>query len=861
MSSREPKWIIQLLRRLCDKNLIEGIEGDLFELFEIESQHYSVKKARRRYVWRAIGFFRSSFTQKRKSLTYQLTTMISNYLKISYRAALKNKTSTLVNLLGLTMGLTACGFLAQYIYQEWSYDRHFTDHDSIYRLTLDMEFGDDITKLAISPSGFGKAVTEKSPQVESYAMLRRYSNMQFKKGNELIKTSRIYKSEAGLQNILNYKWLAGDPNQALEKPFSIVLTQSLANKLIANDSNPIGHILTRDNEEQYTITGIIVDPPITSHIHPEAFISLDDPNVVNQMDAWRWVTYVKVIDEFDESAFEQNLAEISTEIFGDEGGSGRGKIIIQPEKITDIHFITNRKFEMEANDGNMSYLKGFGILMALILSMSIINYVNLTTAQTYQRLKEVSVRKTFGAIKNQIVSQFFFESGFLISLSVLIAMLLIIRGQPLFQTYAGIELSVYDLISWKAVLAILSILLIILLASGIYPALKLSGIRAFQKELKTKTNRFRSGLILFQLSLCCLVLIGTTVVYQQYQFMTSQQLGFDQNQVLTTKMDDTANKNYWAIRDQLLQLPGVKSVASAEHTPGEMAPINNFEYDTKDGEKKIVCPHIWADQYFIETLKLELVSGTNFEDYRGRDGKRIGVIINETFARESGWSPEEAVGQTLKSGTRWEDKIIGVVKDFHFVSLHHTIEPMVLRHVVGGRDLLIKTQTDNYQDLIASIDEVWKNTAGNEQAEFVFLDKHFQQQYDKDQKRAELFAGFSILIIFISLAGLFGLTTYTVQRRLKEMSIRKVHGASAMQILSLMTREFGILSLIAALIAIPTGYYVFEAWLMNFAYSIELQPLLLTLPVIGLMILILSTAAIRSYKVVKVNPAQILRDE
>ena len=861
MDRQEPKWIVRWLRRFCDQDLIEGIEGDLFELFELESKEYSTSKARRRYTWRALGFFRASFINKRKSITYQLTTMLGNYFKISIRTALKNKTSSLVNLLGLTLGLTACGFLAQYIYQEWSYDRHFANYDRVYRLTLDMEFGDEMTKLAISPSGFGKAVSEKAPQVEAFGMLRKFSNFQFKKGTELVKTSHVYQTEAGLQNILDYHWLSGDPQKALSAPYSIVLTQSLADKLLINNSNPVGQIITRDNEDKYTITGIIADPPINSHIHPEAFISLSDPNVVNQMDAWRWVTYVKVTESFNANKFAQSLADISTEIFGEKGGSGRGKIIIQPEKLTDIHFISDRKFEMETNDGNRIYIQGFAILMILILTMSIINYVNLTTAQTHQRLKEVSVRKTFGAQKKQIISQFFFESGLMISLSVVFSLLIILGGQSLFQSYAGIELSIFEMLNWKAILIVVAVLLFILLFSGIYPSLKLSSIKAFQKELKTKTNRFRSILILFQLSLSCLVLIGTTVVYQQYQFMTSQQLGFNQNQIITTKMDDVAIKNYWVIHDKLMQLPEVKTVASAEHSPGETAPINNFEYNTKDGVKKVVCPHIWADQHYVEALQLNIIAGEDFEDYRGNDGKRIGVLINEAFAEESSWTPEEAVGQTLKSGTSWEDKIIGVVQDFHFVSLHHAIEPMVIRHIVGGRDLLIKSASTDYQKLMSEIDQIWQETAGTEQAEFTFLDKHFQKQYEKDQKRAELFAGFSFLIIFISLAGLFGLTTYTVQRRLKEMSIRKVHGASTIEILSLMTKEFGVLSLLAAFIAIPTAYYVFNAWLENFAYAINLQPILLTLPVLLLMMLILLTAALRSYKVVRVNPAQILRNE
>lgn len=861
MNNQEPKWILKWLKKFCAEDLIEGIEGDLFELFELESTRYSVSRARRRYTWRALGFFRVAFINKRKSITHQLFAMIGNYLKISVRSALKNKTSSFVNLLGLTLGLTACGFLAQYIYQEWSYDRHFENHDRIYRLTLDMEFGDDMTKLAISPSGFGKVVTEKSAEVEGYAMLRRYSNIQFKKDNDLIKTSRIYQTEAGLQDILNYEWLSGNAQTALQRPYSIVLTKSLAERVLSTNTNPIGQILTRDNNDQYKVTGVIADPPITSHIHPEAFISLEDPSVVNQMDAWRWVTYVKVIDHFDQVKFTRTLADISTEIFGVTGGSGRGRIFIQQEKLTDIHFITDRKFEMEANDGNRIYLQGFSILIILILSMSIINYVNLTIAQTYQRLKEVSVRRTFGAQRPQIIAQFFFESALMIGLSAIFSLVIIISSQTLFQNYAGIELSIFQIIEWKTVLLITLLLVTVLGLSSIYPALRLSGIKAFQKELKIKSNKFSSALLLFQMALSCLVLIGTTIIYQQYEFMTSQNLGFDQTQVITTKMDDNANKNYWVIHDKLMQLPEVESVSSAEHTPGEMAPINNFEYTTKDGVKKMVCPHIWVDQHYLETLQLNLVAGQNFEDYRGYDGKRIGVIINETFARESGWTPEEAIGQTLKSGTTWEDKIIGVVKDFHLVSLHHVIEPMVIRHIVGGRHLMVKTKSQHYQQLMRSIDQIWQETAGTEQAQFAFLDKQFQQQYDKDQKQAELFAGFSFLIIFISLAGLFGLTTYTVQRRLKEMSIRKIHGASASQILTLMIKEFGYLSLLAAFLAIPAAYYVFTRWLENFAYTIELQPVYLMLPALLLITLIVFTAAIRSYKVVHVNPANVLREE
>ncbi|RED99413.1 ABC transporter permease [Marinoscillum furvescens] len=853
MGSKLNTWLDRLLERFCDPHLFEGIKGDLLELYAYDLETGSTQKAKWRHLLRVIGFFRIVFLNKSRSMLWQKVALLRSYFTTTWRVGLRNKTSTTVNLSGLILGITACIFLALYIHHEWSYERHFTNHERTYRLVIDMEYGNELVELAITPTGLAHKVHSELSQVTSHTILRRYSHFHFHKGEELVSIKRMYRTDQNLHEIFDYQWVAGDPLQALKNPHSLVVTTTTAQRLFG-DSYALGQTITADDGSIYTVTGIITDPPATSHFHPEAFVSMTDPTEQLSMDAWRWAAYIQLKEGVQAAAFQQELDQLANEIFTATGHNGRGKIWVKMQPLTDIHFTSRRKFELEPNDGNLLYLKGFCILFLLILLMSIVNFINLSTAQASQRLKEIQVRKTFGAFQGNIRGQFLFETACYVLFALLISILLVGLLQPAFEHFA--EVSSPLSIDWPTGGLVIGGFLVLTYATGLYPAKYVAKLAASRNP---KTKGFRSSLVLIQLTLCTLVISATTVIYLQINFMNQQDLGFNKEQVMYVNLDQSDREHFHELSNALQQLPAVTHVAATYQLPGDIPPVNNFQFHTADGEQKLVCPHIYVDHGFLDALQIELLAGSNFKPYRGEES--IGLIVNEQFLRSTGWSPQEAIGKTLKSGTRFEDKIIGVIRNFHFNSLHTAIEPLVIRHASGSQYMLVRLATQDLSATINQMTDTWQEIAQTPEVNFAFLDQNFQQQYNKDEKRADFFAGTSLLIIFISLSGLFGLSTYAAQRRLKEMSIRKVHGANQWHIIQLMTGPFFRLSLLAAVLATPAAYWLLTRWLQNFAYAITLQWWMLLVPVSLLMLLVVSVLSVKCFQVVWINPAKILRNE
>ena len=404
-------------------------------------------------------------------------------------------------------------------------------------------------------------------------------------------------------------------------------------------------------------------------------------------------------------------------------------------------------------------------------------------------------------------------------------------------------------------------MLLMSLVAGIYPAFYLARITKNIKssERNFTSSRFQSVLVFAQLSFCILVVTGSFVFYQQIDFMSTKSLGFNKHQVITLKTGRLTDEQSKTLKNEINAIPGVEMTSHTEQVPGTKPFINNFEYETENGTKKIVCPHLWADDQYLEILDIPLIAGKSL-DLSTNISIKNGVLVNQAFVKQSGWTVEEAIGQSLKSGTRWEGEVIGVVEDFHFTSLHNRIEPTVIRATPSGHYLMIRYNGENTRDLIYSISQKWGSFSG-QTAEINFLDKHFEAQYQKDNQRAELFLGFTALIIIIGISGLFGTTSFLVQQKMKEMSIRKIHGASMGEILKLMIRKHSLIGLTAAVFSIPLTYLILVEWLENFAYTISLGPISVILPGFIMIAIAIFIVGIRSFKVALINPAKILRDE
>lgn len=808
--------------------------------------------------------------------------MIKNFFLTAIRSMLKQKAYFVINVLGLAIGLTSFVFISLYVLHELSYDRFHNNYENIYRVKVEGQMSGQELNQAVTAAPMAKALLEDYPEVENVVRIGKYGSWLMRYENHNFNEENVLFADSTFFEIFNFKLLEGDPNKALVHPRSIILSESHAKKYFG-DEDPMGkNINVEQDTVFYTVTGIIEDSPENAHFHYDMVASM---TTLGNSRSLEWVshnhyTYIVLREGTDQAEFEAKMEQmiikyvgpqikqilgISIEDFRDMGNSFA--YALQPLK--DIHLKSQIQEEMEPN-GNMAYVNIFGIVAILILIIAIINFVNLATAKSSSRAKEVGIRKTIGATKSGLVYQFLGESLVLTFIATCIAIVAVALLTPGFNQLIGKSL-IYDLFNNSIGLPLLLILTVFVgILAGLYPAFVLAAFQPI-KVLKgsfsggTKSKLLRSSLVVLQFVISITIIIGTVIVYRQLNYMQNKNLGFDKEELLVVRRPDFLKNKLEPFKQELLQNAYIEGVANSRSIPGKNSYSNNGTWKENDPEKNTyLLLYNWASFEYAEVLGLELKEGRYFSREYGTDSTAI--IINEK-AVEVLDLKEPVLGQNLLrpegNGEFAKLKIIGVFKDFHTKSLHREIEPSILNIMPGNWEgyLIIRLNTTNLQKTLAFVEETWNKYSADNPFNYFFFDKEYDQLYVSEVRTGKIFTVFAVLAIFIACLGLIGLITYTSAVRTKEIGIRKVHGASTFVIVKLLSIEVIKLILIATVIAWPIAYFGSQDWLQSFAHQTTIGPMIfITSTIVALLIGWLAI----SFKAIQValrNPVEALKYE
>jgi putative ABC transport system permease protein len=806
--------------------------------------------------------------------------MIRNYFTIALRNFHKHKAFTLINVLGLSIGMATCLLILQYVSFELSYDRFHQNIEQLYRITTRYPSGEEIIEDATTQSLAGPMLKETFPEVRDYARFYIIKNSNLQYQNRRFKEDKIFVASPSFLTMFTWEFLQGDPQTALNNPLSIVITESVAKRYFV-DEDPLGKVLTykdQEDEEQMTVTGVVKDNPANSHLHFDALVSYGtaletwgiEPNWNHKMD----YTYLLLTPDTQPGDLEAKLPEFERKHLSQHDESSYE---LQP--LAEIHLHSHKTYEIGAN-GSYDNVYALLIVAFIVVLIAWVNYVNLTTVQSLSRANETSIRKILGASRNQLTRLFLLELLLLNSISLLLALVIVMVSYPFLQRWMDkpFSLEVFS----QAYLWILAGAIFFggTLLSSFYPAFVLSAyhpIKILKKSFKAseKGNTLRKALVIIQFSMTMMLLAATFTVHRQISFMKKQELSADMDQTLVlhapwfTGSDSIYLQNYNFFENEIGRLYSVRSIAVAQAMPGnnlnEMAKIDNFYQFGKKPNVPINYYFYGVDENYISTLGLTLKAGTNFQ--HNEMGYQH-LILNETAMLRLGYdSPEEVIQtQVMLYGRAYI--VIGVVADYHFLSLKEAHIPIVLYPVDPNFINFYAIKLDmtgngnvNYQDVIADIKQVWLEAFPNSVFDYYFLDERFDAQYKSEVLFGQIFGLFSGFAIFISCLGLLGLSAFTGRQRTKEIGIRRVLGASVSNILLLLSKDYMKLMLIAFLIAIPIANYFISEWLQNFAYRIEISWWLFGIP--GVMVLLIAALSVSSQtlKAAIKNPVDSLRYE
>jgi putative ABC transport system permease protein len=806
--------------------------------------------------------------------------MIQNFLKIAWRNLFRNKVYSLINILGLAVGITTCTLITMYVMDESSYDKHHTDGQRIYRIATESK-GE---KWVSTPAPLAAGLKKDFPEVEQVARLLRMPGLdKFLLGYEPTKkqfyeTNGFYVDSTFFQ-LFDYSFKFGDKNTALLQPNSIILSEQTALKFFGSD-NPVNKVLKVGlpfGDVNYTIKGVLRTPVYKSHIPDGFFLSMNNNDVgqwVNAQTNWAtnniFNTYVKLHVGTNAKAFEEKLPAFMDRNGGaDLKAFGTSKnLFVQP--LQDIYLHSNFGFEIAPN-GNIKYLYIFSSIAAFLLLIACINFMNLSTARSEKRAKEVGVRKVIGAVKSTLVAQFLGESLLLSCLALTVSLLLIQLLIPAFNQLANKNLSLLQhpqIIYWLFAITIGTGLL-----AGFYPAFYLSSFRpisVLKGKLQTNISAalIRKGLVVFQFSISIILILGAILIGQQMKYVSSQSLGFSKNQkIILPLQTKEAAAGYKVLKNDLAENPRILASAMGSTYPG----IENIQDMLFYAEGKTVKENTdittgYIENDYIKTLGIQVLQGRGFSKAFTADSDAL--VLNETAVQKLGYTIGNAVGRKVYydfQGKKSAMTIIGVVKNYHFEGLQQEIKPFALTispfFSSANSYLIVDVKSGDYATVLAGIEKSWKKINPNSPFEYSFLDKDFQRNYEKEERTSQLISYFAIVAILIACLGLFGLATFTAEQRIKEIGIRKVLGASVFGITSLLSKDFIKLILLSILIASPIAWLAMNKWLENFAYKTTVSWWMFAVTGLLAILIALVTISFQAIKAAVANPVKSLRTE
>jgi putative ABC transport system permease protein len=806
--------------------------------------------------------------------------MIKNYFKIAFRNLMKYKFISFINLFGLTVGLACCLLITSYILNELSFDRYNKNTKNIYRIErtfLNAETGALSLELGAVAPPFAPLLENDFKNIKQATRLLPVSSIPVKYGENIFNEKGLFFAEQNVFNVFDFKVTEGNPANALAEPFSVMLDQKTAKKYFGN-SDPLNKVIRLGNQYDCKVTGLFKDLPENSHWHPEMLLSfntLKDSAVYgaeNLRTNWgnnAFYTYLLVPDHFNVKNFEAQLPAFQNRHIPADGKfKASDYSVLTLCKLTDIHLYAHTDEEIEIN-GDIKRVYIFAAIALFILLIACINYMNLSSARSVLRAKEIGVRKTAGAGKGELITQFLSESVFIAWLAAALAFALTVVALPGLNQLSGQNLSVNNLLHWNVLIVILLVPFVVGILSGIYPALYLSSFEPV-KVLKGIIKKgggnisFRKVLVVFQFSISIVLIIATVIVFQQLNYIQSKSLGFDKDHVVTIRYNSGLDHSYQSFKDELLSNSNIKEVALSSRIPsGRLLDSQGSQLNRGDSlaPSKADIKYVVADEDFIPTYGIKIVAGRNFSKDYGMDTSSF--LINATAVKALELkSNEAAIGKQFQYGDR-KGTIVGVFNDFNFESLHQRIIPLVLYERTSGDgygNISIKT-LGNVPAALAQIEKTWKKYLPEIPYEYKFLDARYAKLYEAENKESSILIIFSCIAIFIACLGLFGLSAFTITQRVKEIGIRKVLGASTGSIVELISKEFLLLVVIAAVIAFPVAWYLMNHWLHNFAYRINIAWWVFVVAGIIAFLIAFATISFQAVKAAISNPVKSLRSE
>lgn len=804
--------------------------------------------------------------------------MVKNYFKVALRGLSRNKGFTALNILGLALGLAACLLIVLYVVDELSYDRYNEKADRIYRVHADLKLGDGKMQLAVVMPPLAQTLKRDFPDVEDVVRLRP-TGFHVKKGSEIITENKVVFADASVFDVFTLPILYGDKSSALTEPNTVVISASAALKYF-NKLNVVGQILTIDNNQLLRITGVIKDMPKQSHFYAD-FIESLATQAESRSNNWlnsNYNTYILFREGADPKKLEaqfpqllrkyagtaiQNATGMNVDAFERSGSHFR--LSLMP--LTAIHLHSNLIGELGVN-GSAQYVYIFSAIALFILIIACVNFMNLSTARSSNRAREVGVRKVLGSARRNLIAQFLTESILVTLAGAIIALIIVASVLPAFNDLAGKSIILNAVMLIRLIPALLISVLVIGCLAGLYPAIFLSAFKPVKVLKGTLTTGFkrsslRSFLVVFQFSVSTFLITATLVIYSQLKYIQNRDIGYNRNQVVVVKNAYMLGKQASIFKQEVKQLPGVVNATLSDILPtsGGCASDAIYKDQSRDPKRSIISQLWQVDNDYIKTLNMRIVAGRNFSNKLPTDSDA--VLINETAAKVLGYNNpinktlyRPADNNSLKAIT-----IIGVVKDFNFNSLRESVTPVVMFLTNSNGSLGIKMNTDDIAGLLSKIEKKWHTLSPSAKMDYSFMDADFDAIYRSEQRMGKIFIVFTILAIAIACLGLFGLSAYAAEQRVKEIGIRKVLGASVYNIAQMLSMNFLKLVGIAMLISSPITYFIMQKWLQDFAYRTSIPWWLLAIAGLTALLIALITISFQAIKAAWANPIKSLRSE
>ncbi|MEL6676314.1 MAG: ABC transporter permease [Bacteroidota bacterium] len=887
--SPPPRWLLGLFRWFCHPDFAEDIEGDLRERYARQAEHAGRTRANLRLTKEVLLLCRPGIVRPFYRPQPKFFFMFNNYLKSAWRNLWKRKKFSLINLLGLSIGMAACLLILQYIQYEQSYDDFHQDLSRLYRLNLGMtdQGGSEIAVRATNHPAVGAAIKQDFPQVEDFARMVDVkiffgsAIVSYKEDGEAVQTyyeDELYIADSSVLRMFSFPMLKGDPKTALREKFSIVITESMAERYFGAE-DPMGKFLYLNGNFEVKVTGVLKDLPHNTHLNIRALLSSSlFGSGVN--DAWIWpefYTYLKLapgtqpedltvqLDGF----VEKYLGEVMQE-FGI-----REEMYLQP--VADIHLEGNLMKEVKEN-GNQATISFLMLIAGMILLIAWMNYINLSTSRSLERASEVGIRKVVGARRGNLIFQFLMEAGLMNTLAIFLAVALTLLLTPAFNQLVGRPVigGIWLSPLWQEPMtwALLAMMLIGgTFLAGLYPAFVLSSFRPV-RTIKGKMFRsgkkvhFRHVMVVFQFAISLLMIAGTLLVYRQLSFMQNQHTGFEMDQMLVTPApsigDSTIMDRAENFRNEMESLAQVDQLTLTSDIPGHIIQnVNSIKLKGQSTDEAVFATMIFTDEHYLSTYDIELVAGRNFSKEFSTDDEA--VMLNEKAVEMLGYAqPEDILGEVIsRKMYSWQDRrVVGVVKNVNHRSFAHKQVPFAyFNRYLGPEYFTLRVQPQQMEQTLAAVEKSYISHFPGNPFDYFFLDDYFSRQYKADQQFGKVFSIFAGLAIFIACLGLLGLISYITSSRTKEIGIRKILGASAPQIIYLLGRPFIALVFIAAVIAIPLAWLSGEQWLQQYAYQAPLSMWVFLVPLLMVLLLAGLTIFWETSRIARSNPAESLRYE